>query len=58
MSAADIADFRGHPDWEEAVALRRIDDRAKVVGLAVPGIEAYRDRLLRVVGAAGGSAAG
>ena len=58
MSAGEIAEFRRHPDWREAILLRRIDDRAKVVGLAVPGVEAYRDRLLRVVGAAGGSAAG
>jgi predicted HD phosphohydrolase len=52
MSADEVARFRRHPDWEEAISLRRIDDRAKVVGLAVPGLEAYRARLRRVVEAA------
>jgi predicted HD phosphohydrolase len=58
MSAGEIAEFRRHPDWREAVSLRRIDDRAKVIGLAVPGVEAYRDRLLRLAEAAGGPTAG
>ena len=57
MSASEIACFRRHPDWREAISLRRIDDRAKVVGLAVPGLDAYRERLLRVAVAAGGASA-
>jgi len=49
MSAPEIERFRRHPDWERAVALRRIDDRGKVPGLEVPGLEAYREALRRVV---------
>ena len=49
MSAAEIEAFRANPDWERAVSLRRIDDRGKVMGLEVPGLEAYRDKLLSVV---------
>lgn len=50
MSAEEIGVFRGNPDWQEAVALRRIDDRSKVVGFEVPGLETYRRTLLAVVG--------
>ncbi len=49
MSATEIDAFRRNPAWELAVSLRRIDDRAKVVGLEVPQLDAYRERLLRVV---------
>ncbi|MGO9900253.1 MAG: hypothetical protein ACLP0J_11295 [Solirubrobacteraceae bacterium] len=49
MNAEEIAGFRSNPDWELAVALRRIDDRAKVVGLEVPAVEIYEDVLLEVV---------
>jgi len=52
MVPAEIAAFRANPDWEQAVALRRIDDRGKVVGLAVPALEHHRARLLAVVEAA------
>jgi predicted HD phosphohydrolase len=52
MSAQDVEDFRGRPGWEQAVELRLIDDRGKVMGLEVPGLEAYRDALARVVRAA------
>jgi len=52
MSAEEVARFRTNPDWELALALRRFDDRAKVVGLEVPGLDAYRDILRRVVAAA------
>jgi predicted HD phosphohydrolase len=52
LSAAEIAEFRANPDWEQAVELRRIDDRGKVVDLAVPPLESHRPRLLRVVEAA------
>jgi hypothetical protein len=38
-------------DWRQAVELRLIDDRGKVPGLAVPGIDAYRPRLTTVVAA-------
>ena len=29
-TSAEVERFRAHPDWERAVALRRIDDRGKV----------------------------
>lgn len=37
-----------HPDWNAAVALRRADDRAKVVGADVPGLDRWVDAVLRV----------
>ena len=52
MSTAEIEEFRSRPDWRQAVELRLIDDRAKVPGLAVPGIEAYGPQLATVVAAA------
>jgi gamma-butyrobetaine dioxygenase len=52
MSAGEIESFRARPDCVAAVALRRIDDRGKILGLEVPGLESYRDRLLAVVRAA------
>jgi predicted HD phosphohydrolase len=58
MNAEELEAFRRHPAWEEAVALRRIDDQAKVVGLAVPPLEAYRARLLRVVETAAATSPG
>jgi predicted HD phosphohydrolase len=42
MSAEEVAAFEAEPHFEAAVALRRIDEEAKVPGLAVPGLEAYR----------------
>jgi predicted HD phosphohydrolase len=51
MTAAEIAEFRSNPDWQQAVELRLIDDRAKVVGLAVPEIDSYRTELALVVAA-------
>jgi predicted HD phosphohydrolase len=53
MSDSEIAAFRARPDWELAVALRRIDDRGKVVGLEVPHLDAYRELLGRVVAGTG-----
>jgi gamma-butyrobetaine dioxygenase len=49
MSEQEVEAFRRRPAWREALELRRIDDRAKIVGLAVPGLERYRGRLERVV---------
>lgn len=42
MSAEEIAVFEAAPGFEAGVALRRIDDEAKVAGLEVPGLGAYR----------------
>lgn len=43
MSADEIATFETNPHFREGVALRRIDDKAKVPGMAVPGLDAYRE---------------
>jgi predicted HD phosphohydrolase len=51
MSAAEIDAFRANPDWLLAVALREIDDRGKVPGADVPGLDAYRPDLREVVAA-------
>jgi gamma-butyrobetaine dioxygenase len=45
MTDAEARAFESNPYYRDAVRLRRWDDEAKVVGLAVPGIEHYRDRL-------------
>lgn len=50
MTAAEVAAFRAQPDWRLAVALRRIDDRGKVPGARVPGLDAYRIDLAAVAG--------
>ena len=57
MSAEEVERFRAEPDWEEAVALRLIDDRGKVAGAQVPGLASYRALLARVVAAARASEA-
>ena len=51
MDEAEIAEFRANPDWEQAVALRLIDDLGKVPGLQVPELDSYRPELSAVVGA-------
>jgi predicted HD phosphohydrolase len=48
MSPAEVANFESDPDHRLAVQLRRFDDQAKVLGLAVPGLDAYRETLLVV----------
>ncbi len=48
MTEAELADFRHHPDWHQAVALRLIDDRGKIPGLEVPDIDSYRVELALV----------
>ncbi|MCR9256459.1 MAG: HD domain-containing protein [Alphaproteobacteria bacterium] len=42
MSEAEVAAFDANPYAGDAVALRRIDEQAKVQGLAVPGLAFYR----------------
>jgi len=49
MSADEVAAFDAHPFAAQAVALRRIDEQAKVPGRAVPGLESYRDMAERLV---------
>jgi predicted HD phosphohydrolase len=56
MDAAEVAAFTAEADWDQAVALRLIDDLGKVQGLAVPDLDSYRLELEAVVsGARGGS---
>lgn len=49
MSDAEVAAFREHPWWREAVALRRWDDQGKRAGLRPPGLESYRPLLREVI---------
>jgi [1-hydroxy-2-(trimethylamino)ethyl]phosphonate dioxygenase len=42
MPAAQCAAFEGEPYFREAVRVRRWDDRAKVDGLRIPGLQSYR----------------
>ena len=43
----EAVEFLRLPFGEDAVRLRHWDDAGKVVGLAVPGLAAYRDALVR-----------
>jgi gamma-butyrobetaine dioxygenase len=45
MDAAEVAAFEANPGWEDAVALRRWDDEAKVPDLEVPPARSYRSLL-------------
>ncbi len=47
MSPAEAEAFRGRPDAADAVLLRRADDRAKVPGRRVRGLEHWRGALAR-----------
>jgi phosphonate degradation associated HDIG domain protein len=48
MTAAEIAAFDRLGHRAAALALRLIDDEAKVVGLATPGLDSYRDMAKRI----------
>jgi predicted HD phosphohydrolase len=48
MTSDERADFESSPEWAEAVALRRADDRGKVDGLEVDGLEAWMIVVRRV----------
>ena len=45
MDAAEVAAFEANPGWEDAVALRRWDDHAKVPDLVVTPLAEYRELL-------------
>jgi phosphonate degradation associated HDIG domain protein len=45
MTDAEARSFEANPHYRDAVRLRRWDDEAKIVGLAVPGFDHYRARL-------------
>ncbi len=48
MRADELADFDRLEHRAAALALRIIDDEAKVTGLATPGLETYRDMAARL----------
>jgi phosphonate degradation associated HDIG domain protein len=52
MTPKEAAEFRTHPLAEAAVALRRLDEQAKIPGLPTPGLEHFRPHL-EAAGAAG-----
>jgi predicted HD phosphohydrolase len=49
MDDTEVAAFRTNADWEQAVALRLIDDLGKIPGLDVPELDSYRPALMAVV---------
>ena len=49
MSAFEVAAFRKHPHFEEAVRVRLWDEAAKAPGMRVPGFEHYTALLQQVV---------
>jgi len=55
MSPQECAEFESNPAHGDALQLRRYDDAAKVPGLEVPGLEHYRERLLKMNGEFRGS---
>jgi phosphonate degradation associated HDIG domain protein len=54
LTAEEASAFEAHPQSREAVRLRLWDDRAKVPGLEVPGVEHYRDRIEAALARGGG----
>lgn len=48
LDGGEAAAFERNPGWQDAVALRRWDDHAKVDGLDVPDLGAYRSLLLEL----------
>ncbi|WP_165228589.1 phosphonate degradation HD-domain oxygenase [Aquisphaera insulae] len=53
FDAAGIGAFEANPHHREALRLRHWDDAAKVPGLAVPGLDHYRDRIEAAAARAG-----
>jgi len=49
LRGAEVAAFEANPGWEDAVALRRWDDQAKVPDLEVPAAAGYRPLLESLV---------
>ena len=50
LDDAQVARLTASPDFDALVTLRRADERAKVPGALVPGLDAWRDLLSRVPG--------
>lgn len=51
MDANEVAAFEHDPDWRAMVSLRRADERAKVPGAVVPGLDHWIPALYRVAAA-------
>ncbi|KAL1407796.1 hypothetical protein Q8F55_007231 [Vanrija albida] len=49
FTPAEVEQFEADPLGQKKVALRIWDDEAKVVGLDVPGLESYREMMVRVL---------
>lgn len=49
MSAEELDQFESNPWYKEGVALRRIDEQAKVADKKVPDLQSYYDMALRCV---------
>jgi phosphonate degradation associated HDIG domain protein len=49
MTPDEAKSFEENQHHQDAVRLRHYDDQAKVVGLMVPGLEHYRERLQRMM---------
>jgi [1-hydroxy-2-(trimethylamino)ethyl]phosphonate dioxygenase len=49
MTADEAKAFEQNPHYHDAVRLRHYDDQAKVVGLVVPELGHYRERLQRMM---------
>ncbi len=58
FTADEVASFEESPFVDDAVSLRRWDDRAKTPGLQVPDLEHYRARLEAVSAAEGANEGG
>jgi predicted HD phosphohydrolase len=54
MGQTELAEFSSSPVFEDAVALRRADDAAKVAGRPVPALDAWAPVLVRWVADVGG----
>jgi len=51
FSPQQVEEFRSDPLWREKVEVRTWDDAAKVVGLKTPGLDAYRQMVIRSIAA-------
>jgi gamma-butyrobetaine dioxygenase len=49
MTPDEVKAFEENPHYLDAVRLRHYDDQAKVVGLVVPGLKHYQERLQRMM---------
>jgi predicted HD phosphohydrolase len=47
LAAAEVDELAASPDFEAMVTLRRADERAKVPGAVVPGLDEWREPLSR-----------